>query len=158
MDKEPDLAYSDKYGRRNKEYISLGCDMLPFLRGRTPIQAYSDFMRSFRDTFRDFLGVIITVSLWPMVCMLLILFSIVFLHRRSFALKEIQVGMGPAGELRYPSCPTEKLIRPGNEPELGEFQSYDKVKNRLKHSVLQFQFNYYIDQITFVLLFINWSE
>ncbi|KAH7658030.1 Beta-amylase protein [Dioscorea alata] len=99
MDKEPDLAYSDKYGRRNKEYISLGCDMLPFLRGRTPIQAYSDFMRSFRDTFRDFLGVIIT---------------------------EIQVGMGPAGELRYPSCPTEKLIRPGNEPELGEFQSYDK--------------------------------
>ncbi|KAJ0963097.1 hypothetical protein J5N97_028219 [Dioscorea zingiberensis] len=99
MDKEPDLAYSDKYGRRNKEYISLGCDLLPVLRGRTPIQVYSDFMRSFRDTFRDFLGVIIT---------------------------EIQVGMGPAGELRYPSCLTDKLIRPSKEPELGEFQCYDK--------------------------------
>ncbi|XP_010915994.1 beta-amylase 1, chloroplastic [Elaeis guineensis] len=99
MDKEPDLAYSDKFGRRSEEYISLGCDVLPVLKGRSPIQAYSDFMRSFRDTFREFLGVIVT---------------------------EIQVGMGPAGELRYPSCPTEKLMRPGASPELGEFQCYDK--------------------------------
>ncbi|KAG1335000.1 Beta-amylase 2, chloroplastic [Cocos nucifera] len=99
MDKEPDLAYSDKFGRRSKEYISLGCDVLPVLKGRSPIQAYSDFMRSFRDTFREFLGVIVT---------------------------EIQVGMGPAGELRYPSCPTEKLTLPGASPELGEFQCYDK--------------------------------
>jgi beta-amylase len=43
------------------EYISLGCDILPVLRGRSPIQTYADFMRNFRDAFRPFLGVIITV-------------------------------------------------------------------------------------------------
>lgn len=75
MEKEPDLAYSDRFGRRNKEYISLGCDALSVLKGRSPIQAYSDFMRSFRDTFRDFLGVIVTVQLRIMFgCMLLMLF------------------------------------------------------------------------------------
>ncbi|CAL9061322.1 unnamed protein product [Musa banksii] len=99
MDKEPNLAFADRFGRRNNEYISLGCDVFPVLRGRSPIQAYSDFMRSFRDTFRDFLRVVIT---------------------------EIQVGMGPAGELRYPSCPSEKLIRARAAAELGEFQCYDK--------------------------------
>lgn len=62
IDKDPDLAYSDRFGRRNMEYISLGCDILPVLRGRSPIQAYTDFMRNFRDTFRPLLGAIITVS------------------------------------------------------------------------------------------------
>lgn len=99
MDKDPDLAYSDRFGRRSREYLSLGCDILPVLRGRTPIQAYSDFMRSFKDTFRDLLGVIVT---------------------------DLQVGMGPAGELRYPSLRSEKLTRPDSLPELGEFQCYDK--------------------------------
>lgn len=61
IDKDPDIAYSDRFGRRNMEYISLGCDTLPVLRGRSPIQAYTDFMRNFRDTFRPVLGVIITV-------------------------------------------------------------------------------------------------
>ncbi|XP_027181398.1 beta-amylase 1, chloroplastic-like [Coffea eugenioides] len=99
MDKKPDLAYSDRFGRRNMEYISLGCDVLPILYGRSPIQAYADFMRNFRDTFRPFLGSIIT---------------------------GIQVGMGPAGELRYPSCPTQKLTWAWRSRELGEFQCYDK--------------------------------
>lgn len=99
IDKDPDLAYSDRFGRRNMEYISLGCDILPVLRGRSPIQAYTDFMRNFRDTFRPFLGVVIT---------------------------GIQVGMGPAGELRYPSCPTQKLTWAWRTRELGEFQCYDK--------------------------------
>lgn len=63
MEKDQGLAYSDKYGRRNKEYISLGCDNLPVLCGRSPIQAYADFMRNFRDTFRQFLGGVITVCL-----------------------------------------------------------------------------------------------
>ena len=61
IDKDPDLAYSDRFGRRNLEYISLGCDILPVLCGRSPIQAYTDFMRNFRDAFRPFLGAIITV-------------------------------------------------------------------------------------------------
>ncbi|KAL6627103.1 hypothetical protein ACP70R_030829 [Stipagrostis hirtigluma subsp. patula] len=99
MDRFPDLSYTDKYQRRSKEYISLGCDILPVLKGRSPMQAYSDFMRSFRNTFEDYLGAIVT---------------------------EVQVGMGPGGELRYPSCPTEKLNQPGSSSELGEFQCYDK--------------------------------
>ncbi|XP_059662183.1 beta-amylase 1, chloroplastic-like [Cornus florida] len=99
MDKDPDLAYSDRFGRRNMEYISLGCDILPVLHGRSPIQAYADFMRNFRDTFRPFFGGIIT---------------------------GIQVGMGPAGELRYPSCPSQKLTWSWRSRELGEFQCYDK--------------------------------
>ncbi|KAK3026885.1 hypothetical protein RJ639_041354 [Escallonia herrerae] len=81
------------------EYISLGCDILPVPHGRSPIQAYADFMRNFRDTFRSFLGGIITGG---------------------------QVGMGPAGELRYPSCPFQKLGWAWRSRELGEFQCYDK--------------------------------
>ncbi|KAL5814426.1 hypothetical protein ACOSQ4_025067 [Xanthoceras sorbifolium] len=99
IDRDPDLAYSDRFGRRSMEYISLGCDILPVLRGRSPIQAYTDLMRNFRDTFRPFLGVIIT---------------------------GVQIGMGPAGELRYPSCPSQKLTWAWRSHELGEFQCYDK--------------------------------
>lgn len=59
--KNPDLAYTDKAGRRNSEYISLGADNVPALKGRTPVQCYADFMRSFRDNFDDFLGDFIVV-------------------------------------------------------------------------------------------------
>lgn len=64
MSKNPDLVYTDKSGRRNPEYISLGCDSLPLLRGRTPIQVYSDYMKSFRDRFKDYLGEVIAVRLF----------------------------------------------------------------------------------------------
>ncbi|KAL8162849.1 hypothetical protein V2J09_014338 [Rumex salicifolius] len=97
MNNDPDLAYTDQWGRRNYEYISLGSDMLPVLKGRTPVQCYSDFMLAFRDNFKHLLGDTIA---------------------------EIQVGMGPAGELRYPSYPegdgTWKF------PGIGAFQCYDK--------------------------------
>lgn len=62
ISKNPDLVYTDRSGRRNPEYISLGCDNLPVLRGRTPLQVYSDFMTSFRDRFRDYLGSVIQVN------------------------------------------------------------------------------------------------
>lgn len=62
--KNPDLVYSDRFGTRSTEYISLGCDTLPVLRGRSPIQAYADFMRNFRDAFRPYFGVIITVNFY----------------------------------------------------------------------------------------------
>lgn len=65
MENDPDIAYSDRFGRRSTEYISLGCDILPVLHGRSPIQAYTDFMRSFRDFFRPVLGVVITVRQYP---------------------------------------------------------------------------------------------
>ncbi|KAH7431112.1 hypothetical protein KP509_08G030100 [Ceratopteris richardii] len=97
IDCNPDLAYTDKHGRRNYEYISLGCDTLPVLKGRTPVQVYADYMRSFRDAFKDLLGDTIV---------------------------EIQVGMGPAGELRYPSYPESNGT--WRFPGIGEFQCYDK--------------------------------
>ncbi|XP_009777267.1 beta-amylase 1, chloroplastic-like [Nicotiana sylvestris] len=97
IDKDPDLAYTDQWGRRNHEYISLGCDTLPVLKGRTPVECYSDFMRAFRDRFENLLGDTIV---------------------------EIQVGMGPAGELRYPSYPEKDGI--WKFPGIGAFQCYDK--------------------------------
>ncbi|XP_051133223.1 beta-amylase 1, chloroplastic-like [Andrographis paniculata] len=97
IDKDPDLAYTDQWGRRNYEYLSLGCDTLPVLKGRTPVQCYSDFMRAFRDTFQHLLGDTIV---------------------------EIQVGMGPAGELRYPSYPEQNGT--WKFPGIGAFQCFDK--------------------------------
>ncbi|VFQ92270.1 unnamed protein product [Cuscuta campestris] len=97
MDKDPDLAYTDQWGRRNYEYVSLGCDTLPVLKGRTPVQCYSDFMRAFRDRFEDMLGDTIV---------------------------EIQVGMGPAGELRFPSYPEQNGT--WRFPGIGAFQCFDK--------------------------------
>ncbi|KAI3469887.1 hypothetical protein Pfo_026550 [Paulownia fortunei] len=97
IDKDPDLAYTDQWGRRNYEYLSLGCDTLPVLKGRSPVQCYSDFMRAFRDTFEHLLGDTIV---------------------------EIQVGMGPAGELRYPSYPEQNGT--WKFPGIGAFQCYDK--------------------------------
>ncbi|XP_047340619.1 beta-amylase 3, chloroplastic-like [Impatiens glandulifera] len=108
ISKNLDLVYTDRSGRRNPEYISLGCDSLPVLRGRTPIQVYSDYMRSFRDRFWHYLGE-----------------SIV----------EIQVGMGPCGELRYPSYPEDNGT--WKFPGIGEFQSYDKyMRNSLQASAV----------------------
>lgn len=97
ISKNPDIVYTDRSGRRNPEYISLGCDSVPVLRGRTPLQVYADFMRSFRDRFTDYLGSVIS---------------------------EIQVGMGPCGELRYPSYPESNGT--WRFPGIGEFQCYDK--------------------------------
>ncbi|KAM2726283.1 beta-amylase 3, chloroplastic-like [Malus sylvestris] len=97
VSKNPDLVYTDKSGRRNPEYISLGCDSLPVLGGRTPIQVYTDYMRSFHDRFIDYLGDVIV---------------------------EIQVGMGPCGELRYPAYPESNGT--WRFPGIGEFQCYDK--------------------------------
>lgn len=93
-----DLVYTDRYGNRNYEYLSLGVDDLPVLKGRSGVQVYADFMRSFRDTFSDLLGETII---------------------------EIQVGMGPAGELRYPGYPEQNGR--WRFPGIGEFQCYDKV-------------------------------
>lgn len=67
MDKDPDLAYKDQWGRRNYEYISLGCDTLPVLKGRTPVQCYSDYMRAFKDKFQHLLGDTIVVITNPCI-------------------------------------------------------------------------------------------
>lgn len=43
----------------------------------------------------------------------------------AFYYQEIQVGMGPCGELRYPSYPESNGT--WRFPGIGEFQCYDKV-------------------------------
>ncbi|XP_038876128.1 beta-amylase 1, chloroplastic-like [Benincasa hispida] len=97
MQKDPDLCYTDQWGRRNLEYVSLGCDNLPVLKGRAPVQCYVDFMRAFKQNFNHLLGNTIV---------------------------EIQVGMGPAGELRYPSYPEQNGT--WRFPGIGAFQCFDK--------------------------------
>lgn len=70
-------------------------------------QAYKDFMQSFCQEFESDLGSVIT---------------------------EIAVGMGPAGELRYPAYPT--MDRRWKFPGIGEFQSYDKYMMAMLRCVL----------------------
>ncbi len=87
----------------NREYISHGADHCVFLPGmdglRTPIEAYTHFVEAFCRTMSDkgFAGGTVT---------------------------EIQVGMGPCGEIRYPSY----QLRDGKWkfPGIGELQCFDK--------------------------------
>lgn len=84
ISKNPDLVYTDKSGRRNPEYISLGCDTIPLLRGRTPIQVYSDYMRSFRERFRDYLGDVVQVIKLSVQCKITIVMLISTSIKDSF--------------------------------------------------------------------------
>lgn len=93
----PDVFYTDQRGNRNKEYITIGVDNHPLFAGRTPVQIYSDYMRSFRETMSDFL--------------------------QSGVIVHVEVGLGPAGELRYPSYPQSQGW---SYPGIGEFQCYDR--------------------------------
>lgn len=63
---------------RNKECLSLGCDEVPLFWGRSPVDMYRDFVDAFANHFDYLFGGVIS---------------------------EITVGLGPAGELRYPSYP-----------------------------------------------------
>ncbi|PON51940.1 Glycoside hydrolase [Trema orientale] len=94
---DPDIFYTNRKGNRNPEYLTLGVDNLPLFHGRTAVEIYRDYMHSFRENMLDFLeaGFII----------------------------DIEVGLGPAGELRFPSYPASQgWVFPG----IGEFQCYDK--------------------------------
>uniref|UniRef100_A0A7C9DB45 Beta-amylase n=1 Tax=Opuntia streptacantha TaxID=393608 RepID=A0A7C9DB45_OPUST len=93
----PDIFYTNRRGTRNKEYLTLGVDNEPLFQGRTAVQIYSDYMKSFRENMSDFLDKCVIV--------------------------DIEVGLGPAGELRYPSYPQNQGW---NFPGIGEFQCYDK--------------------------------
>ncbi|KAK7272316.1 hypothetical protein RJT34_28829 [Clitoria ternatea] len=93
----PDIFYTNRVGNRNKECLSLGVDNEPLFYGRTAIQIYRDYMQSFRQNMKDFL--------------------------ESELIVDIEVGLGPAGELRYPSYSScQGWMFPG----IGEFQCYDK--------------------------------
>jgi len=92
----PNIYYRDREGGADDEYLSLGVDYQPLFSGRTALQLYADFMSSLEQTFRIYL--------------------------QKGTIDQIQVGMGPAGELRYPSYQLSKWHYCG----VGEFQCYDK--------------------------------
>ncbi|XXG83039.1 hypothetical protein AAC387_Pa10g0894 [Persea americana] len=94
---DPDIFYTNRRGTRNIEYLTIGVDNMPLFGGRTAVELYRDYMKSFKENMADFLeaGLII----------------------------DIEVGLGPAGELRYPSYPESQGWK---FPGIGEFQCYDK--------------------------------
>lgn len=96
-ERNPDIFYTDRNGCRNLECLSLGCDAAPVLQGRSAVQAYADFVSAFADEFGPMFGDTIT---------------------------EVTVGLGPAGELRYPAYP-EGDGR-WRFPGVGEFQCFDR--------------------------------
>ncbi|KAL9232588.1 hypothetical protein vseg_007685 [Gypsophila vaccaria] len=93
----PDIFYTNRSGTRNREYITLGADNEPLVGGRSAVQMYSDYMTSFRQNMKDFLD--------------------------AGVITDIEVGLGPAGEMRYPSYPQNQGW---SFPGIGEFQCYDK--------------------------------
>lgn len=92
----PDILCTDRAGQRH-ECLSFAVDELPVLDGKTPMQVFEEFFMSFLDAFSGFMGSTIT---------------------------DIQVGLGPNGELRYPSFPPNATKHPFTG--VGEFQCYDK--------------------------------
>lgn len=93
----PNIFFTDREGRHNPECLSWGIDKERVLRGRTALEVYFDFMRSFRVEFDEYF--------------------------EDGIISMIEVGLGPCGELRYPSCPVKHGWR---YPGIGEFQCYDQ--------------------------------
>ncbi|XP_048421975.1 beta-amylase 2, chloroplastic-like isoform X1 [Pyrus x bretschneideri] len=92
--KNPDIYFTNKEGKRNTECLTWGIDKERVLRGRTAVEVYFDYMRSFRVEFDEFF--------------------------EEGIISEIEVGLGPCGELRYPSYPEQHGWR---YPGIGEFQA-----------------------------------
>jgi len=89
------IWYTDQNGNQNKEYISLFADNVVLSDGRTPLDMYGDWFAALNS---------------------------VFAPKIPQTLVEVMVGMGPAGELRYPGYwPAGGWQYPG----IGEFQVYD---------------------------------
>ncbi|CAK9145518.1 unnamed protein product [Ilex paraguariensis] len=91
------IFFTDRSGQHYKECLSLAVDDLPVLDGKTPIQVYKEFCESFKASFSPFMGSTIT---------------------------GISIGLGPDGELRYPSH--HHPAKGNNSHGVGEFQCYDK--------------------------------
>jgi beta-amylase len=75
---ESDIWFKDQHGNENKEYISFFADEVAVGDDRSPLNMYGDWLSALSATFSDKLGGTIA---------------------------EVQVGLGPCGELRYPSYP-----------------------------------------------------
>lgn len=92
-----DIFFTDREGRRNTDCLSWGIDKERVLRGRTGVEVYFDFMRSFRTEFDD-----------------------MFVEGLISA---VEIGLGASGELKYPSFSESMGWR---YPGIGEFQCYDR--------------------------------
>ncbi|KAL0484255.1 beta-amylase [Acrasis kona] len=105
IERNPDYFYTDKSGYADHEYLSLGVDeerLFPSKDNsvkRTAVDMYADFMKAFTVAFEQDLG-------------------------EKNTIVTVEVGLGPAGEMRYPSYQLQdgKWSFPG----VGEFQCYDK--------------------------------
>eukprot|EP00285_Hemiselmis_virescens_P002392 CAMPEP_0173410168 /NCGR_PEP_ID=MMETSP1356-20130122/73955_1 /TAXON_ID=77927 ORGANISM="Hemiselmis virescens, Strain PCC157" /NCGR_SAMPLE_ID=MMETSP1356 /ASSEMBLY_ACC=CAM_ASM_000847 /LENGTH=489 /DNA_ID=CAMNT_0014371763 /DNA_START=24 /DNA_END=1493 /DNA_ORIENTATION=- len=94
-----EVWYTDMDRNRNTEYLSLGADHARVFHGRTPLEMYRDLMQSFADRYQHFIPDVIN---------------------------EAQIGLGPAGEMRYPAYPLKHWSFPGS----GQFQCYDKYMRK----------------------------
>ncbi|XP_050375624.1 beta-amylase 8 [Argentina anserina] len=92
-----DIFFTDREGRRNTECLSWGIDKERVLHGRTGVEVYFDFMRSFRTEFDDLFG--------------------------EGYISAVEIGLGASGELKYPSFSERMGWR---YPGIGEFQCYDR--------------------------------
>ena len=99
---EASAWFTDKSGYENHEYITFAADHVEFLPSKTgkrsPVTAYTEFVEAF-TTAMEKAGL-------------------------TDVLAELQVGLGPCGELRYPSYPMGD--GQWKFPGIGEFQCYDK--------------------------------
>lgn len=93
----PDIYFRNRDGTSNSECLTWGVDKERVFRGRTAVEVYFDYMRSFRVEFDEFFA--------------------------GGIISEIEIGLGPCGELRYPSYPAKHGWR---YPGIGEFQCYDQ--------------------------------
>ncbi|CAH8381444.1 unnamed protein product [Eruca vesicaria subsp. sativa] len=99
---EPGMYFTDRYGKEFKDCLSFGVDDVPVLDGKSPMEVYGCFCESFKSAFSDYMGNTIT---------------------------GITLGMGPDGDLKYPSHQHETHLSGA-----GEFQCYDKhMLSALKH-------------------------
>jgi len=93
-----DIWYIDQNGETDQEYMSLGVDHQALFDGRTGVMIYSDFMGNFSSTFSSYI--------------------------QSGVIDQVQIGLGPAGEMRYPSYQLQD--NRWQYCGIGAFQCYDK--------------------------------
>ena len=103
------IFYQDQNGNINKEYISIFADDLQLSDGRPVLQAYQDLISEFNSTFQDFYGDLIV---------------------------NIEIGVGPAGQLHYPSYSYKNAFC-----GVGFFQWYGSLaKQKFTEFLAEFKF------------------
>ncbi|PIN16042.1 Beta-amylase [Handroanthus impetiginosus] len=99
------IYFTDRSGEQYKGCLSLAVDDLPVLDGKTPLEVYKEFCENFKSSFAPFMG---------------------------STIMGLSIGLGPDGELRYPSH--HHPVKRNTHLGAGEFQCYNKnMLNNLKH-------------------------